>query len=305
MKGLVTKSTGSWYNVLYEGEIVPCRIKGKFRINGIVTTNPVSVGDVVTFEEDTAGQGIITEIEPRKNYIIRKSTNLSKQAHIIAANLDYALLVITLKSPQTTFGFIDRFLVTCEAFHVPAVLVFNKEDIYEGKDLEQLNEAIRIYQQIGYTCIKTSAETGVGLEEVEKIFKDKVTLLSGQSGVGKSSLLNAMFPNFNVRVGAVSKSHKKGQHTTTFAEMFQLPNGGHIIDTPGIKGFGLYDIEKDEIGLYYPEMKERLGNCKFYNCKHINEPGCAVLEGLETGEIALTRYDSYLGMQEDTGNPYR
>ncbi len=305
MRGLVLKSTGSFYQVLINGQLMECRIKGKFRMQGLVTTNPVSVGDWVIVEEERDGRGVITEIEQRKNYIIRKSTNLSKQAHILAANIDTAFLIITLISPETSFGFIDRFLVCCEAFDVPVVLVFNKIDQYADESLDTINQIMDYYRSIGYTCITTSIITKVNLDELGQMMKGKVCLLSGHSGVGKSSLLNAVFPEFDARVGDISVSHQKGQHTTTFAEMFPLPEGGFLVDTPGIKGFGLIDIHKEELALFFPEMKDLLSECKFYNCKHVNEPGCAVKQAVEEGSIADWRYQSYLSLMEDDDGPYR
>ncbi len=305
MKGLVLKSTGSFYQVKTDEGMVECRIKGKFRMQGLVTTNPISVGDRVTVEMEQNGRGMITEIEPRHNYIIRKSTNLSKQAHIVASNVDTAFLVITLVSPPTSFGFIDRFLVSCEAFDVPAVLVFNKIDQYADESLPVLDEIIKLYEEIGYPWIKTSATEGTNIDQLRELLDGKVSMFSGHSGVGKSSLLNAVYPEFQVRVGDLSESHQKGQHTTTFAEMLPIPGGGYIVDTPGIKGFGLIDIEKEELGLYFPEMKEKLSDCKFYNCKHMTEPGCAVKEAVEQGLIAETRYESYVKIMEDDEGPYR
>lgn len=305
MKGLVLKSTGSFYQVQTEQGVMQCRIKGKFRMKGLVTTNPVSVGDKVLLDEEQNGQGIITDIEPRHNYIIRKSTNLSKQAHIIAANIDTAFLVVTLVYPQTSFGFIDRFLVCCEAFDIPVVLIFNKIDQYADESLETIDSIIEMYREIGYESIKTSAIDNIGLDELKVLLEGKISLFSGHSGVGKSSLLNAVYPEFDARIGDVSESSQKGQHTTTFAEMFPLPDGGYIVDTPGIKGFGLIDIEKEELAMYFPEMSERLSGCKFYNCKHISEPGCAVKEAVEEGGISETRYQSYCAMMEDDEGPYR
>ena len=305
MRGLVLKSTGSFYQVQVEGAIMECRIKGKFRTKGIVTTNPVSVGDWVILDEEQDGRGIITDIEPRKNYIIRKSTNLSKQAHIVASNIDRAFLIVTLVAPETSFGFIDRFLICCEAFDVPVVIVFNKIDQYADESLEAIQQIMDYYTSIGYTCLTTSAIDGTNIEQLASMMTGKVCLLSGNSGVGKSSLLNAVYPEIDVRVGDISSSHQKGQHTTTFAEMFPLPDGGFLVDTPGIKGFGIIDIEKDELALYFPEMKDLLSNCKFYNCKHLNEPGCAVKEAVEEGQIADWRYQSYLSLMNDDEGPYR
>ncbi|MFB0499196.1 ribosome biogenesis GTPase [Mucilaginibacter sp. OAE612] len=298
MQGLITKSTGSWYQVQTpDGQKIDCRIKGKFRIKGITTTNPIAVGDVVDFEmEPDREDGVITNLHQRKNYIIRKAINLSKQAQIIAANLDQAILVVTLASPRTSLGFIDRFLVTAEAYDIPARLVFNKLDLFSDEGLEVLADYKAIYEDIGYPCFEVSAIEGTNISHVQDLLKDKVTLFSGHSGVGKSSLINALLPELDLRTHMVSDWSDKGMHTTTFAEMFELPQGGFIIDTPGIRELGVIDIEKQELGHFFPEMRERMNQCRFNNCRHINEPGCAVLEALEEGEITLSRYESYLSI---------
>ncbi|AYL98091.1 ribosome small subunit-dependent GTPase A [Mucilaginibacter celer] len=298
MQGLITKSTGSWYQVQTpEGQKIDCRIKGKFRIKGITTTNPIAVGDIVDFEmEPEREEGVITNLHQRKNYIIRKAINLSKQAQIIAANLDQAILVVTLASPRTSLGFIDRFLVTAEAYDIPARLVFNKLDLFSDEGLEILADYKAIYEDIGYPCFEISAIKGTNINQVQDLLKDKVTLFSGHSGVGKSSLINALLPELELRTHMISDWSDKGMHTTTFAEMFELPQGGFIIDTPGIRELGVIDIEKQELGHFFPEMRERMNDCRFNNCRHINEPGCAVLEALEDGEIAPSRYDSYLSI---------
>ncbi|HEY9534066.1 MAG TPA: ribosome small subunit-dependent GTPase A [Mucilaginibacter sp.] len=298
MQGLVTKSTGSWYQVQTPGgERYDCRIKGKFRIKGIVTTNPIAVGDEVDFELEPDQQtAVITNLHPRKNYIIRKSINLSKQGQIIAANLDQALLVVTLASPRTSLGFIDRFLVTAEAYDIPAGLIFNKLDLFSKEGLDILANYKAIYQDIGYPCYEVSALAGTNIDQVQALLKDKITLISGHSGVGKSSMINALLPDLALRTSEVSEWSDKGTHTTTFAEMFETPQGGFIIDTPGIRELGIIDIEKEELGHFFPEMRERMHNCKFNNCQHINEPGCAVLAALERGEIEPSRYDSYLSI---------
>jgi ribosome biogenesis GTPase len=297
MQGLITKSTGSWYQVKAGNETIDCRIKGKFRIKGITTTNPLAVGDVVDFEmEPEQGTGVITNLHQRKNYIIRKSINLSKQAQIIAANLDLALLVVTLASPRTSLGFIDRFLVTAEAYDIPASLIFNKLDLFSNEGLEILDDYKAIYENIGYPCYSVSALEGTNIDVVQNLLKDKITLFSGHSGVGKSSLINSLLPNLDLRTHMVSDWSDKGMHTTTFAEMFELPQGGYIIDTPGIRELGVIDIEKQELGHFFPEMREKMNMCRFNNCRHINEPGCAVLNALEAGEIAPSRYDSYLSI---------
>jgi ribosome biogenesis GTPase len=298
MQGLLIKSTGSWYQVQTpDGQRIDCRIKGKFRMQGITTTNPVAVGDVVEFEmEPEQESGVITKLLPRKNYIIRKAINLSKQAQIIAANLDQALLVVTLASPRTSLGFIDRFLVTAEAYDIPARLIFNKVDLFSDEGLEILADLKAIYEKIGYPCFEVSALEGTNIDKVQELLKDKVTLFSGHSGVGKSSLINALLPNLDLRTHMVSEWSDKGMHTTTFAEMFELPQGGFIIDTPGIRELGVIDIEKNELSHFFPEMRSRMNQCRFNNCRHINEPGCAVLEALEDGDIELSRYESYLSI---------
>ncbi|POY35818.1 ribosome small subunit-dependent GTPase A [Solitalea longa] len=298
MKGKVIKSTGSWYNVLGEdGNSYDCRIKGKFRIQGIKSTNPVAVGDVVDFEME-AGEptAVITYLHDRENYIIRKSVNLSKQTQVIAANMDQAILVVTLASPRTSLGFIDRFLVTAEAYHIPTILVFNKYDIYDEADKEFLEQVEAIYKNIGYPCYEISALNGYHIEQIKDLIKDKTTLFSGHSGVGKSSLINAIFPNKQLKTAAISEAHQKGMHTTTFAEMFQLPFGGFVIDTPGIRELGVVDIEPEELSGYFPEMREFIQQCKFNNCTHVHEPGCAVLKAVDEDIIAPSRYDSYVSI---------
>ena len=296
-KGLVIKSTGSWYSVkLLDGTIVPCRIKGKFRLQGIQTTNPVTVGDVVQIELQEDENGMIVKIEPRKNYIIRKSVNLSKKAHIIASNIDLAFLVVTVNYPKTYLNFIDRFLVTAEAYHIPTVLIFNKIDLLSKTELEELETLIQIYSKIGYQCIKTSVEKNVNIEEVKTMMTHKTSVFSGNSGVGKSSLINLIDQSLNIKTSDISDSHNQGKHTTTFAEMHELKFGGHIIDTPGIKGLGIIDIEKEEIHHYFPEMRKRMNECKFNNCVHVNEPACAIKEAIEQGEIADFRYENYLNL---------
>ncbi|MES2378510.1 MAG: ribosome small subunit-dependent GTPase A [Bacteroidota bacterium] len=298
MQGLITKSTGSWYQVQTpDKKRYDCRIKGIFRIKGITTTNPLAVGDIVDFDLEPEQQtGVITNLHQRKNYIIRKSINLSKQGQIIAANLDQALLVVTLASPRTSLGFIDRFLVTAEAYDIPAKLVYNKLDLFSDEGLEILADYKAVYENIGYPCFEVSALEGTNMSLVQDLLKDKVTLFSGHSGVGKSSLINALLPDLELRTSEVSEWSDKGTHTTTFAEMFELPQGGFIIDTPGIRELGVIDIEKPELGRYFPEMRSRMHNCRFNNCRHINEPGCAVLVALENGEIELSRYESYLSI---------
>jgi ribosome biogenesis GTPase len=298
MRGRVLKSTGSWYQVCTEdGQLFPCRIKGKFRLNGIKHTNPITVGDWVNFElEGTEGNGVIDKIEERQNYIIRKSNNLSKQTHIIASNIDQAILIISLVSPRTSTGFIDRFLVTAEAYHIPCVLVFNKQDLMTEGFIEIRNELIDLYSKIGYQCIQTSVKNGHGLDEFKEILRNKNSLLSGHSGVGKSSLINAIEPGLDLKTAVVSAASNKGQHTTTFAEMHPLQFGGYLIDTPGIREFGVVDISKQELSHFFKEMKGLIGQCKFNNCIHLNEPGCAVMEAVYEGTIDMGRYQSYLSI---------
>lgn len=298
MQGLVTKSTGSWYQVQTpDGRRYDCRIKGKFRIKGLTTTNPVAVGDKVDFElEPEQEQGVIIKLYNRRNYIIRKSINLSKQAQIIAANLDQAYLVVTLASPRTSLGFIDRFLVTAEAYDIPASLVYNKLDMFSKEGLEILSEYKMVYEKLGYPCYEVSALKGTNIPALKAQLKDKITLFSGHSGVGKSSLMNAILPDLELRTMEVSEWSDKGMHTTTFAEMYDLPGGGSIIDTPGIRELGVIDIEQQELSHFFPEMRSRMNQCRFNNCRHINEPGCAVLEALEEGNIEPSRYESYLSI---------
>lgn len=304
MRGLVTKSTGSWYQVLGDdGNRYECRIKGIFRTQGIKTTNPIAVGDRVEFEIEQGQQSaVITKLEPRKNYIIRRSVNLSKQTQIIGANLDLALLVVTLASPPTSTGFIDRFLVTAEAYGIPAALVFNKLDLFSDEGLEILAEYIAIYENLGYPCFTVSALEKENIETLNEVLKDKITLISGHSGVGKSTLINAIIPGSDLKTGNISDWSDKGKHTTTFAEMIDLPFGGKLIDTPGIRELGIVDIEPQELSHYFPEMRNLLNQCKFHNCRHINEPGCAVLDALENGGIEPSRYDSYLSIYNNENN---
>lgn len=306
MRGLVIKSTGSWYQVLGDDGIrYDCRIKGKFRTKDIKTTNPIAVGDRVAFEmEPDQASAIINELEPRKNYIIRKSINLSKQTQILGANLDQAILVVTLASPPTSLGFIDRFLVTAEAYGIPAVLVFNKLDLFSEDGLAILDEYKSIYINLGYPCYEVSALEGTHIDKLKALLKDKVTLVSGHSGVGKSTLINSLAPGSALRTGDISDWSDRGKHTTTFAEMISLPFGGQLIDTPGIRELGIVDIEKGELSHFFPEMRALLNACRFHNCRHINEPGCAVLEAVEEGVIEPTRYDSYLSIYQnkDTRN---
>lgn len=299
MNGVVIKSTGSWYSVLSDtGLVIECRIKGVFRIKGIKTTNPIAVGDRVEFEMENGEKGMIHKIEERKNYIIRKSINLSKQSHILAANVDQAFVIVTLAFPRTSAGFIDRFLLTAEAYHIPSSIIFNKIDLFEDDKalMNELNDFIAIYERIGYKCYKVSATENIDIEILRDLTKDKITLVSGHSGVGKSTLVNAMDNKLDLRIGEISDVHFKGKHTTTFAEMHPLTYGGFIIDTPGIKELGLVDMQKEEITDYFPEMRALKNQCKFNNCSHVNEPKCAVIAAVEAGKIAASRYNSYLGI---------
>jgi ribosome biogenesis GTPase len=299
-KGLVIRSTGSWYEVREEdGNIVDCRIQGKFRIQGIKSTNPIAVGDWVDFELEEDDTGVISNIHDRKNYVVRKSVNLSKRLQIIASNVDQALLMVTIASPRTSTGFIDRFLVSAEAFRIPVEIIFNKIDLLSEEERKHMNYLMWMYRKIGYPCRETSATEDTGVEAIKLLLKDKVSMISGHSGVGKSTLINAIDSNLDLRTGDVSESHFKGKHTTTFAEMFELEFGGFIVDTPGIKGFGVVDIDKKELGHYFVEIRALMANCKFNNCQHINEPGCAVMAALDRQEIPAERYANYLSIYED------
>ena len=307
MTGTVAKSTGSWYWVRTPiGKLYKCRIRGKFRIKDIKSTNPLAVGDFVEFEiEPKKETAVINGIHKRKNYIIRKSVNLSKQTHIIAANIDVAFLIITLQSPRTYTAFIDRFLATAEAYHIKAVLLFNKIDTYDADLMFELEIIKDVYEKIGYTCLEISATKKTNLNEVKKLMKNKTSLLSGHSGAGKSTLINAIEPNLDIKTKPVSSIHQQGLHTTTFAEMYPLSFGGFIIDTPGIKGFGVVDFSKEEIGDFFPEISALKSFCKFHNCVHINEPKCAVKDAVESGDISESRYYNYLQLLDDEKSPYR
>ncbi len=307
MQGLVIKNTGSWYTVkTVEGSVVECKIKGNFRLKGIRSTNPVAVGDHVEIELNSQNTAFITAIGDRKNYIIRKSQNLSKQSHIIAANVDQAFLVVTVERPQTSTTFIDRFLATAEAYSVPVVLVFNKTDLLDDSLMRYQRMMTDLYETVGYKCVAVSAETGEGMDELMEMLRDRITLLSGHSGVGKSTMINRLLPGVNLRTAEISDAHNTGMHTTTFSEMLPLPGGGYIIDTPGIKGFGTFDMEPEELTSYFKEIFRFSKDCRFSNCTHTHEPGCAVLKAVEDHYIAASRYQSYLSMLEDKdGNKYR
>lgn len=307
MKGLVIKNTGSWYSVKTDtGKVVECKIKGNFRLKGIRSTNPVAVGDNVGIALNSEGTAFITHIEERRNYIIRKSQNLSKQSHILAANVDQAFLIVTVNYPQTSTTFIDRFLASAEAYSVPVVLVFNKCDILSDDERHYQQSMIHLYETIGYECREVSATTGEGVDGLHALLKGKITLLSGNSGVGKSTLINKILPEANLRTAEISDAHNTGMHTTTFSEMLELPEGGYIIDTPGIKGFGTFNMEPEELTSYFPEIFHFSKGCKFSNCTHTHEPGCAVLKAIDDHYIAQSRYQSYLNMLEDKDeNKYR
>ena len=309
MRGTVYKSTGSWYSVkTEEGVFYECRIKGKFRIQGIKSTNPIAVGDKVKFQLEEIGDetvGVISHIEDRKNYVIRKSVNLSKQTHIIAANLDQVFLLITLNNPTTYTSFIDRFLVTCEAYDVPVVLLFNKTDVYNTDEMAEVKYLIHLYEQIGYQCVEIAAKEGKNVDKVKAIMLGKTSMFAGNSGVGKSTLVNALEPGLRLKTAEISEQHLHGQHTTTFAEMYDLSFDAQIIDTPGIKGFGIVDMEKDEIGDYFPEFFRLKSECKFNNCLHLDEPKCAIKNAVEEGTISWSRYRSYVQMVTGEEENYR
>lgn len=300
MHGLIIKNTGSWYTVKTDdGRIVESKVKGNFRLKGIRSTSPVAVGDYVDIIMNAEGTALISAIDDRKNYIIRKASNLSKQSQIIAANLDLALLVITIKQPETSTTFIDRFLAGAEAYRVPVVLVFNKTDLLNDDERRYQRQMIKLYETIGYQCIEISAETGMGITQLQTLLRQKVTLVSGNSGVGKSTLINAIIPHADQRTAEISNAHGTGMHTTTFSEMIELAEGGYLIDTPGIKGFGTFDIEREELTSYFKEIFEFSKDCRFNNCTHTHEPGCAVIQAVENHYISASRYQSYLNMLED------
>ena len=292
----VVRATGSWYDVLHDGETVRCRIRGRLRLKGVRSTNPVVVGDEVACEADEGGDYVIADILPRRNYVIRRASNLSKESHIIAANVDQALLMASLRSPETPTEFVDRFLVTCEAYKVPVTILLSKLDL---QDAEAVAEFRAVYEGAGYRVLEVSVREGRGVEEVRELLAGRTTLVSGNSGVGKSTLIQAIDPSLDIRTGEISESHHKGRHTTTFSTMYPLAGGGAVIDTPGIKGFGLIDIDDAELWHYFPEMMRVAPACRFYNCTHTHEPGCAVTEAVKAGEIAWPRYESYLKIRDE------
>lgn len=292
----MVRATGSWYDVLHDGETVRCRIRGRLRLKGVRSTNPVVVGDEVACEADEGGDYVIADILPRRNYVIRRASNLSKESHIIAANVDQALLMASLRSPETPTEFVDRFLVTCEAYKVPVTILLSKLDL---QDAEAVAEFRAVYEGAGYRVLEVSVREGRGVEEVRELLAGRTTLVSGNSGVGKSTLIQAIDPSLDIRTGEISESHHKGRHTTTFSTMYPLAGGGAVIDTPGIKGFGLIDIDEAELWHYFPEMMRVAPACRFYNCTHTHEPGCAVTEAVKAGEIAWPRYESYLKIRDE------
>jgi ribosome biogenesis GTPase len=297
-EGIVIQATGSWYTVQSEELTLRCRIRGKLRLKGVRSTNPVVVGDVVMVECDATGEWTIYDIVPRRNYIIRRASNLSKESHIIAANIDQAFIVVTLVQPQTALEFVDRFLITCEAYKVPATILLAKIDLLQSNP-EAIAAFHEIYESAGYRVVDISATEGIGVDVVEQMLEGKVTLISGNSGVGKSTLISTIYPDLDIRTGEISDSFHKGKHTTTFSTMYPVANGGYIIDTPGIKGFGLIEIDDKELWHYFPEMISTAGSCRFYNCTHTHEPGCAVVEAVKDGQIAYSRYESYLKILDD------
>ena len=297
-RGIVIQATGSWYEVESEGEILRCRIRGKLRLKGVRSTNPVVVGDEVGIESDAVGEWTIDEIAPRRNYVIRRASNLSKESHIIAANIDHALLLVTLHAPATPREFVDRFLVTCEAYKVPVTIVLGKADMLDGEMLAEAEEFEAIYGDAGYEVMRLSSLRGEGVEQIRRMLHGHTTLVAGNSGVGKSTLIGTIDPTIEIRTGEISESHHKGKHTTTFSTMYPIEEG-YIIDTPGIKGFGLIDIDERELCRYFPEMMRLAPDCRFYNCTHTHEPGCAVREAVEEGRVAWSRYESYLKILDE------
>lgn len=295
-EGVVVRATGSWYDVLCDGWTVRCRIRGRLRLKGVRSTNPVVVGDRVACEADDGGDFVISDIAPRRNYVIRRASNLSKESHIIAANVDQAVLLVTLTAPETPTEFVDRFLVTCEAYKVPVTILLSKIDLQDAQAVAAFRA---VYEAAGYRVLEAAARQGLGVERVRELLAGRTTLLSGNSGVGKSTLVRAIDPSLDIRTSEISESHHKGRHTTTFSTMYPLSGGGAVIDTPGIKGFGLIDIDDDELWHYFPELMRTAPGCRFYNCTHTHEPGCAVVEAVRSGEIAYARYESYLKIRDE------
>ena len=305
-EGIVIKSTGSWYTVKDGNKRIECKVKGSFRQKDIRSTNPVVVGDHVTYiQAEEENTGLISAIADRKNYIVRKASKLSKQAHIIAANIDQALLMITVAYPKTTLEFIDRFLVTAEAYHIPVILVFNKTDLYSSQETEEMNAITAMYEKIGYRCLHVAAVNRTNIETVKTAMTDKISVIAGNSGVGKSTLINSLEPGLKLKTGDISDYHQSGKHTTAYTEMYTLSFGGYIIDTPGIKGFGVIDFKKEEVGYFFPEIFKKSKDCQFYNCTHVHEPGCAVKEAVDEGDIFPSRYNSYLNILFDKNEKYR
>jgi len=300
MKGLVVKNTGSWFQVVTpEGQLVECKIKGAFRLQGIRSTNPIAVGDRVVFDLGSEGNGLISKIEERKNYIIRRSSNLSKQTHILAANIDQVFLIVTVNYPETSTMFIDRFLASAEAYRIPSKIIFNKIDLYSEAEHEYMDAVISLYESLGYPCFKVSSKLGSGIDALRNELKEKITLFSGHSGVGKSTLINTIDPSVEAKTNKISEYHNKGMHTTTFSEMFSLHDGGYLVDTPGIKGFGTINIKTEEVSHYFREIFATSSKCKYNNCTHVHEPDCAVIKAVENHEISQSRYTSYLSVLED------
>jgi ribosome biogenesis GTPase / thiamine phosphate phosphatase len=304
-KGLIIKSTGSWCTVDTGAEIIRCRIKGKFRINNIVTTNPVTVGDRVEFDLSEDGTGMIKKIEERRNYIIRRSTSFNKEANLLASNIDQAFIMVCIRQPVTQYEFLDRFLITAEAYHIQSIILINKIDLLKEKDLSNLKKLIHTYEIAGYECIETSIALGLNMDKVTERMDGKISLLAGNSGVGKSSLLNFLRPELKLKTEEISGSHQSGKHTTTFSEVIKFGTNTFVIDTPGIRGFGLIDMQKSEIGLYFPEIFRISKDCRFYNCTHIHEPGCAVAEAVRNGQIGESRFNSYISIMTEDGSKYR
>ncbi|XOD68813.1 MAG: ribosome small subunit-dependent GTPase A [Flavobacteriales bacterium AspAUS03] len=305
MKGMVVKSTGSWYTIRHAGGYIQARIKGKLRIDVMLSTNPIAVGDWVSLEPQTDKTAMITQIHERKNYIIRRAVKLSKQTHVLAANIDQCFLMVTLSYPSVSTGFIDRFLVCAEAYRIPTILLFNKIDLHNETLSKQKDTLIDLYTKVGYDCLELSTKKRQGIDPIKTKMTDKVSMIAGNSGTGKSTLINTLAPGWKLRTGMISNYHQKGQHITTFAELFEWPFGGQIIDTPGIKGFGLVDMAQDETQDYFPEIFRQRGQCRFYNCLHLEEPGCAVIKAVDEKEIAPSRYSSYCAILEDEKGPYR